>query len=89
MTFDDADPIPAFDRCGPAELDALSIGVVKMRTDGVVVACNRAESALSGRPPDQVIGRDFFVDVAPCAAGAPHMYLLIEPRPGMGTCRTP
>jgi photoactive yellow protein len=48
-------------------LDALDFGVVRMDREGRVVAYNRAESGLSGLSPARVLGRLFFVDVAPCS----------------------
>lgn len=51
---------------GPAELDALSFGVVRMDAAHRVLAYGAAESRASGLRPETVLGRDFFVDVAPC-----------------------
>jgi len=49
------------------ELDSLPFGVVGMAPDGIVVAYNKAESAVAGLRPERVIGRHFFSAVAPCA----------------------
>lgn len=49
------------------ELDALPFGVVEMDREGTVLRYNAPESRASGLPPDRVIGRHFFRDVAPCA----------------------
>jgi photoactive yellow protein len=38
-----------------------------MDEDGRVVSYNRAESELSGLDRSQVVGQDFFTQVAPCA----------------------
>ncbi len=51
-----------------SELDALPFGVIVLSVDGMVQAYNRAESELAGRHPDEVIGRNFFTEVAPCTA---------------------
>lgn len=48
-------------------LDGLPVGVIVLDRDGRVAAYNRAESELAGTRPGDVIGRDFFGDVAPCA----------------------
>lgn len=48
------------------DLDRLDFGVVRMTHDGRVVAYNTAEANVSGLDPAQVIGQDFFVQVAPC-----------------------
>ena len=49
------------------ELDALDFGVVEMNHECRVLRYNAAESRLSGLPPDRVIGRHFFREVAPCS----------------------
>lgn len=51
-----------------AELDALPFGVIVLAGDGQVLSYNRAESALARRPASEVVGRNFFTDVAPCTA---------------------
>jgi len=50
----------------PEELDELPFGVVKVDREGVVVAYNRSEARLARRRPEEVIGRNFFLEVAPC-----------------------
>lgn len=52
------------------ELDALDFGVVEMNHECIVLRYNTAESRLSGLPPDRVIGRQFFRQVAPCSNNA-------------------
>ncbi|GAB4533211.1 MAG: PAS domain-containing protein [Haliangiales bacterium] len=47
-------------------LDQLSFGVVRLDSSLTVLAYNQPESKLSGLSPEQVIGRDFFTEVAPC-----------------------
>lgn len=54
------------DAMGSEELDALEYGVIRMSRDGEVTAYNLAEQQLSGLRPDQVVGRNFFSEVAPC-----------------------
>ncbi|HET7435991.1 MAG TPA: PAS domain-containing protein [Thermoanaerobaculia bacterium] len=48
------------------ELDALPFGTIQLDADGKILAYNRAEEQLSGRRRDEVVGKNFFVDVAPC-----------------------
>jgi two-component system, chemotaxis family, sensor kinase Cph1 len=48
------------------ELDALPFGVIYLDRVGMVLRYNRTESELSGCPPERVLGRIFFTDVAPC-----------------------
>lgn len=49
-----------------AEFDALPFGVIRLDAEGKVLAYNAAESALARRKKEQVIGRNFFTEVAPC-----------------------
>jgi photoactive yellow protein len=46
--------------------DNLPLGVVVLDANGKVVVFNRAEQELAGRSKDRVMGREFFVEVAPC-----------------------
>lgn len=48
------------------DLDALGFGVIEVDDDGVVVFYNRFESEFTGMAPEDVVGRSFFTDVAPC-----------------------
>lgn len=48
------------------ELDALPFGVIELDPDGTVLTYNRSEQRLSGRAAREVVGRNFFTDVAPC-----------------------
>ncbi len=49
-----------------AELDHLDVGVVQLDETGKILFYNRAESRFSGMSPGQVVGRNFFSEVAPC-----------------------
>ncbi|MEL7058745.1 MAG: photoactive yellow protein [Acidobacteriota bacterium] len=48
------------------QLDELPFGAIQLDPDGQILAYNEAEARLSGRRPEQVIGRNFFTEVAPC-----------------------
>ena len=48
------------------EFDGLPFGVIKLDAVGKILAYNVAESELSGFRPADVLGRNFFHDVAPC-----------------------
>jgi photoactive yellow protein len=50
----------------PTELDELPFGAIQLDRTGRILAFNRRESQLSGLIPEQVIGKDFFHDIAPC-----------------------
>lgn len=64
--FTDADLLAFLEAAGPAELDALDFGVIKMDRDAIVVGYNRTESNGAGIRPERVLGEHFFTVVAPC-----------------------
>lgn len=49
------------------EADALPYGLIVLDRVGVVVGYNEAESRLSGLARSRVLGRNFFLEIAPCA----------------------
>jgi photoactive yellow protein len=49
-----------------ADLDSLPFGLIEIDPDGTVLRYNSTERALSGKSVDDVIGRNFFAEVAPC-----------------------
>jgi photoactive yellow protein len=51
-------------------LDALPFGLIRLARDGTIRAYNAAEEQLSGRRRADVVGRNFFREVAPCTAVA-------------------
>ncbi len=62
----------------PDELSAeafenASIGLIRVDPSGMILAYNRAESRMSGRTPESVLGRSFFTEVAPCT-NSPSFY---------------
>jgi photoactive yellow protein len=48
------------------EFDALHFGAIKLNQDGVILKYNAYEGKLSGRDPVEVVGKNFFTEVAPC-----------------------
>jgi photoactive yellow protein len=51
---------------GEAELDQLPFGAIRLDREGTILSFNQAESDLSGRKKENVLGKNFFTDVAPC-----------------------
>jgi len=49
-----------------AEIDALPFGYIALRPDGTIRKYNRYEADLARRNPQEVLGRNFFREVAPC-----------------------
>lgn len=50
----------------PDEADALPYGLILLDPEGMVTGYNAAESRLSGLARSEVLGRNFFRDIAPC-----------------------
>ena len=48
------------------QLDGLPFGAIQLDREGKILSYNTAESALTGRDPKAVVGRNFFTEVAPC-----------------------
>lgn len=49
-----------------ADYDRLPMGLLQLSPDATILAYNSAEEALTGFARTQVIGRNFFTEVAPC-----------------------
>jgi photoactive yellow protein len=65
-TFDAHDIAATLDGMADHERDLLPFGVVEMDRDFTVLRYNATESRYAGLPPERVVGRHFFRDVAPC-----------------------
>ena len=48
------------------QLDSLPFGAIELDPSGVVLTYNRFESQFAGRAPSEVVGKNFFSEVAPC-----------------------
>ena len=48
------------------DLDQLPFGAIQLDDAGKILSYNKAEERLSGRSATDVIGKNFFHDVAPC-----------------------
>ena len=53
---------------GESEVDALPFGLISVDFSGIIEQYNAYESKLARLSKERVIGRNFFRDVAPCAA---------------------
>jgi photoactive yellow protein len=56
----------AADSLSNAELDALPFGAIQLDSAGTILQFNEYEANLSNRRAPDTIGRNFFLDVAPC-----------------------
>jgi photoactive yellow protein len=55
------------------DIDKLAFGAVQVDMKGAILMYNAAEGDITGRDPKQVIGKNFFDDVAPCTK-SPEFY---------------
>lgn len=53
-------------RMDPKEIDQLAFGAIQLDADGKILYYNAAEGQITGRKPQEVIGKNFFREVAPC-----------------------
>jgi photoactive yellow protein len=58
--------LAGLDGFGSRDLDRLPFGVIQLAPDGTVLEYNRYEEDLARRRASEVIGRNFFTEVAPC-----------------------
>jgi photoactive yellow protein len=61
-------PIENLLHVGSSEYDRLPFGFITVDRTGTVVDFNAFEAAYSGLKPEEVVGRSFFHDVAPCTS---------------------
>ena len=65
-TFDTTDIDNVLSRMNASQIDKLAFGAVQLDANGTILAYNSAEGEITGRNPKEVVGKNFFKDVAPC-----------------------
>lgn len=58
----------AMAKMGEKDIDQLAFGAIQLDANGNILQYNVAEGDITGRSPEDVIGKNFFRDVAPCTA---------------------
>ncbi len=53
----------------PQRAEYLPFGAVLLDRNGRITKYNKAESMIANRNPEEVIGKNFFNEIAPCAKG--------------------
>ncbi|MEM9707917.1 MAG: photoactive yellow protein [Pseudomonadota bacterium] len=53
----------------PQRAEYLPFGAILLDRNGTIVKYNKAESMISSRSPEDVMGKNFFNEIAPCAKG--------------------
>lgn len=66
VRFDDRDLVSKVDGMGQGELDRLPFGAVEVDAKGKILTYNKGESDITGRKSTDVVGLNFFEEVAPC-----------------------
>ncbi|HST62754.1 MAG TPA: PAS domain-containing protein [Longimicrobium sp.] len=68
MTRARAEMIRLLDTLSGEELDDLPVGIIQLDRDGTVLQYNATESSLARFSRAEVVGRNFFTEIAPCTA---------------------
>jgi len=55
------------------ELNDAPFGIIRLDDNGIVEFYNHCESELSGVPPSEAVGQNFFTELAPCSNN--HLFL--------------
>lgn len=66
VKFDESDIENRLARMKDDEIEALAFGAIQLDRNGKILFYNAAEGEITGRNPGEVIGKDFFREVAPC-----------------------
>lgn len=69
------------------ELNQLAFGAIQLDSDGTILSYNTAEGQITGRDPKDVIGKNFFTEVAPCTR-SPEFYGKFKEGVKSGTLNT-
>ncbi|MFN3628968.1 MAG: PAS domain-containing protein [Casimicrobiaceae bacterium] len=66
IEFANTDISSVLDRLPPEDINRLPFGLVKLDSQGTILQYNIAEASITGIKPEDVIGKNFFLDVAVC-----------------------
>ena len=64
--FEGWEEVEAIEGMDEQALDALPFGAIRLADDGTIERYNAVEASISGRRAKDVIGKNFFTEVAPC-----------------------
>ncbi|OXR49466.1 photoactive yellow protein [Pusillimonas sp. T2] len=70
IAFGKSDIENTLGKMSSGEIDKLAFGAIELDKNGTILKYNSAEGAITGRNPADVIGKNFFRDVAPCTSKA-------------------
>lgn len=67
VKFGSDDALNTIAKMGEASIEKLSFGAIQLDDKGTILQFNSLEGEIVGRDPKEVIGKNFFDEVAPCA----------------------
>lgn len=73
VTFGSDDIENKLSKMNERDIDDLAFGAIELDSTGKILKYNSAEGAITGRDPSEVIGKNFFREVAPCT-NTPEFY---------------
>lgn len=68
VTFGEDNIENSLAKMSAGQLDKVAFGAIELDSQGKVLKYNAAEGDITGRKPEDVIGKNFFREVAPCTA---------------------
>lgn len=66
VSFDESSLENILAKMDTSQIENLAFGAIQLDVDGNILRYNAAEGDITGRDPAEVIGKNFFTEVAPC-----------------------
>lgn len=66
VSFNDSSLENVLSKMDDTQIDGLAFGAIQLDEKGTIKRYNAAEGDITGRKPEDVIGKNFFTEVAPC-----------------------
>ena len=66
VSFGSDDIENTLSKMSSSDVDQLAFGAIQLDAKGTILSYNATEGAITGRDPKEVIGKNFFTEVAPC-----------------------
>lgn len=70
IKFDSDDLGNQLAKMNDSQIENLAFGAINLDAQGKILKYNKAEGEITGRNPQDVIGKNFFREVAPCTNSA-------------------
>jgi tyrosine ammonia-lyase len=66
LSFESVDLAEVLSRIPRKGRDRMQFGIIELDRQGTIIAYNMGEARITGRNPEDMIGKNFFSDIAPC-----------------------